>query len=257
MHPRSFSTLVAIVVGLLQVAAARAVTLYDGSLGTSPQAQGWLYLTDPFLGADATTSVGGSYVTLNTTADTSESAGWFNTVHPSSPTLNATAGYTVVFDAQVVNESASAAHRAGFSVIAISSDVSKAIEIGFWEDQVWAYDFSAPTTFTKSESVLLDTTAALQRFQLAILGSSYQLFADNTPILSGTLRDYSPRGLVYTNPNFLFFGDDTSQSASTTRIGYFGVLSTAIPEPGSAAVMLLPAAGGLMVRRRRAAGPRR
>ena len=73
---------------------------------------------------------------MTTTLQISDKAGYF-AKNQLMPQLDRTAGYTVRFTAQVQEELHNNNNRAGFSVIVLSSDL-KGIELGFWEDQVWA-----------------------------------------------------------------------------------------------------------------------
>jgi hypothetical protein len=84
--------------------------------------------------------------------------------------------------------------------------------------------------FTHGESsAALDTTASLINYRLAIQGDSYTLFANNSQILTGALRNYAASGFPYSQPNFAFFGDDTGEADAKVQIGSFNVV--VVPEP--------------------------
>jgi hypothetical protein len=208
----------AAILGLLLVpntrpAKAATVTLYDGALNTgTPDTQDhFSYLTDPFPPQTAASqSFANGATTLTTTLQISDKAGYFAL---SLPQLDRAAGYTVRFTVHVLEEIHNDNDRAGFSVIALSSDL-KGIELGFWEDQVWAQ--SGPD-FTRAETETLDTTAGLTAYELAIHGNSYTLSGGGAT-LSGPLRDYSQKGAPYTLPNFLFLGDDTTSASARIRL---------------------------------------
>lgn len=250
---------------------SHAAVLFDGSSGTRPDQQGFAYGDNPLFTSSATQTAHAGYTTLDTTAVRSEQAGYFSedpifgiVSHPSMPTLDRTAGYTIRMDLKINDEihdltrddnSDGLLDRAGFSIIAISSDIL-GIEVAFFEDRIWAYsdgDGVAADEFTQAESVLFDTTAAMTRYDVAIASGSYDLFADGQPILSGPLRDYSGLGAspnVYALDSFLFFGDNTSGASASVDLGRVEVLDTAIPEPTASMVMLL-GAGALAAARRR------
>ena len=156
------------------------------------------------------------------------------------PTLDRTGGYTVEFDVKVDSESHASNDRAGFSLIALSSD-SKGIELGFWTDQVWAQ--SDNPLFTHAEGAAFDTTQGVVHYQLAVLGDSYELFAGSSLLLGGSLRDYSSFGKPYTYQSFLFLGDDTTSANAKIELARVAVLSSAVPEPGS---IVLASLGGLI-----------
>src|SRR3954462_894820 len=125
------SFLLAFVLAMMLSAVTRADSLlYNGALDTTPGAQGWFYGTDSIL---ATQSAAGGVTTFSTTAANSIRAGYStlnpitNQVLPGMPTLDRAGGYTVQFDVKLDSESHASNDRAGFSLIALSSD-SKGIE---------------------------------------------------------------------------------------------------------------------------------
>ncbi|NJN86001.1 MAG: hypothetical protein HC881_06410 [Leptolyngbyaceae cyanobacterium SL_7_1] len=224
----------------------QSITLYDGSLGTLPSDQG---LT--FLGTGGTQTVVTGGVELNTSGDPLVSAGYFS--NPAlTPVLDRTSGYTISFSAQLINEARTASanknndgkdDRAGFSLIAVSSDGVGAIELGFWGDRVWAQEDGTTqanpaaqpvdgnasddflTLFTQAESVAFNTTA-LVNYDLTVFQNTYSLFANDTLILSGELRDYTAfTGAAdpYQTPNLIFFGDNTTSASATVRLTQVGV----------------------------------
>jgi hypothetical protein len=243
---------------LLAGSGRAEVVLYDGALDTTPDLQGWTYLTLPLVGADASQSASGGRTTLDTTADMSEMAGYFlggPFGDPAlAPVLDRATGYTLSFDLRLDVESHASGDRAGFSLIALGGDLL-GIELGFWADEVWAQDDDP--LFTHDEGAAFDTTAALVRYELRVLGASYTLAADGVPILSGALRDYaafdgSPD--PYEVPNLLFFGDDTSGASARAEIARIGVTTGVVPEPSSLAIL---AVGLGVLALRRAARPRK
>jgi hypothetical protein len=228
-----------VILGLFVLCAAGsapAVVLYDGALNTAPSAQGWRYVTDPLFGASATQSTGGGLVSLDTSAVIDDKAGYFSSFpvlgsHPQMPVLDRAAGYSIDFRARVASETHSSTSRAGFSVIALSSDL-KGVELGFWTNEVWAQADSP--LFTHAEGAAFNTSAALTDYRLDVVGGQYQLSANDTPILTGLLRDYSSFGFPYNTPSFLFFGDDTSSASASLELAR---ISVNIPEPATAALV--------------------
>jgi hypothetical protein len=210
--------------------AATAQTLYNGSLDTLPGAQGWTTL---ILGGSET--VGGGATTLDTTALGNTGRGGYART---DLLLDHTAGYTLQFDLQVLSEAHANDNRAGFSIIVLSSD-NKGIELGFWQNEVWAQSDS-PVLFQHAEGAAFDTTAALTRYDLRLLSSGYilSLNGSSTPLLTGSLRDYSAFGAPYDTPNFLFLGDDTTSARGSVRLARVS-LSAAAPEPAPFALLLI------------------
>ncbi len=226
-------------------AALDASTLYDASLGTTPNQQGWIYLTDPLLGASATQSASGGATTLDTTAVTSDKAGYFGF---GLAALDRSTGCTVSFTLQLTSESHASNDRAGLSLIVLSAD-KLGVELGFWSNQIWAQNVG----FTHGESATFNPATAAVSYDLTIAGSTYSLAAGGTPLLSGAVRDYSAFGAPYNQNNFIFVGDDTSEAAA--KVNLTSVTYSSIPEP--APILLLALALAPMAARfcRRRAAP--
>src|SRR5262245_26857433 len=202
-------------------ASPATTTLYDGALNSTPDQQGFLYLTDPFPPQSASQSFVNGATTL-TSLTNSDKAGYFARA-ALTPQLNRSSGYSVAFKVQLLDEAHANNNRAGFSVIVLSQDL-KGIELGFWKDQIWAQ--SGPQ-FTHAEGAAYDTTAALTTYNLTIVGDSYTL-SSGASILSGPLRDYSSFGWPYTTPNFVFLGDDTTSAGGQIRLALV-TIETSLP----------------------------
>ena len=212
-----------------------AATLYDGSVGNLPSSQSLAYQVNPSPGSAAQTQLGNG-VHLNTTAVTSDMAGYFGIfgVNPVVPVMDRSIGFTVTFDLKLVSESHGNANRAGLSVIALGSD-KKGIELGFWANEIWAQADSP--IFIHGEGTAFDTTSVLLSYDLTISGNSYSLVQGATTLLTGAVRDYSAIGIFpYTQQNFLFVGDDTTSASGSYDFAYMAV--TAVPEPGTLSLVL-------------------
>ena len=230
---------------------AQATILYNGSLGTSPASQG--YLTYGTESPTALFSVGPSSITMDSTASAAFHSGFedYNALltalqNPSMPALDRAAGFSVSVTMRTISETHTSNDRAGFSLIALSSD-HQGVEIAFWAGEVWAQN----TNFTKSatEDALFDTTAALTTYTVAVQGSGYTLSENGNPLFSGALRDYSASGAipnVYALNNFIFFGDDTTSAKGSNEVSNL----TLTPEPGSVIFCAVVAGAGLLRRRR-------
>ncbi|MEL7039049.1 MAG: DUF4347 domain-containing protein, partial [Cyanobacteria bacterium J06592_8] len=191
----------------------------------------------------------GTFTTFDTTLELETYAGYGNytllsddLVNPQFPTLNQDTGYSVNFTARVVSEENAGSDRngddrndrAGFSVTAISNDNTKAIELGFEDNQIWAQEGGTsatdPLLFTQAEGVAFDTTSGLVDYELRIFDDTYTLSADGNSILSGQLRDYTAfenRLDPYELPNFLFFGDNTTSAQAEIELGPVSVTTVA------------------------------
>ena len=228
-----------------------AATLYDGSVGNLPSDQSLAYQVNPSPGSAAQTQLGNG-VRLNTTAATSDMAGYFGIfgVNPVMPVMDRSIGFTVTFDLQLVSESHGNANRSGLSVIALGSD-KKGIELGFWANEIWAQ--ADLQIFTHAEGATFDTISALLRYDLTISGNSYTLMQGASTVLTGAVRDYSAIGFFpYTQQNFLFVGDDTTSASGSYDFAYMAV--TAVPEPGTLSLGLggFGVLAGVAWRKRRA-----
>jgi hypothetical protein len=232
--------------------AQASIPLYDGANAAAPEAQGWLTY-GAFPAASFAVTASGRTV-LDTTAAAAIHAGYSNygaslaAFHTAAfPRLDRTAGFTVALDARLLAEAHTRPDRAGFSVIALASDL-QGIELAFWTDRVWAQS----AVFVHAEEALVDTTAAVRRYELRVQGAGYTLSADGLPLLSGPLRDYSAAGAPYDRPSFLFAGDDTTSAQASVELWLWtldaapscAIDRVAVPDgrPASAAI---PAGSGL------------
>ncbi len=222
MNWRSLTPLV------LATTPALAGLLYDPASGQVPDA----YTPNPWsygqivLSGSASRTVTGGLLQFDTTSGSLRS-GWSST----GGTMDHTSGYALSFGLQVVSETHASNDRAGFSVIALSSDL-QGVELGFWGTEVWAQNVG----FTHGEGTSgFNPSSALISYELTIQGSSYTLAANSTPILTGSLRDYSTAGFPYTTPNFVFIGDNTFSAAANSAVG--AITFSAVPEPNMATVM--------------------
>lgn len=264
MRFRPLLTTLVWLVGMCSVAPGEL--LYDAGLGTTPNQQGWAYLTNPFVGAEATQVVQQGVLALDTRPVIGEQAGYFY----SAATIDlAATAFTLAFLMQQVDGvdvpdsdplAIGERNRGGLSVIVISQDL-RGIELQFQTDHILALD-DRNTAFPIGESVAFDTTSSLQHYQLMLTTTAYQLLANQQPILHGPLRDYGPiappgpAGLVYTAPNLLFLGDNTGRGAALTRLSQISLFT--VPEPGQAVGLAVGwAAWGAWGLRRRRSGHRR
>lgn len=203
----------------------QTTVLYDGHLGGTPDAQGFDFIA---LASSATQNFANGVTTLDTTAVQSDQAGYFA---KDPPDLDRQTGYTVQFTAQILEENHATQHRAGFSLIVLSSDL-QGIELGFWSNEIWAQEGGTDNLFTHAEGVVFDTTAALIDYELHISADEYTLFAAGSEILTGALRDYTAlEGLIdpYEIPNLIFLGDNTSRGQAKANIAYVALQTTTTP----------------------------
>jgi hypothetical protein len=223
---------------LLALCAAPAlcgtITFYDGTeQAVTPNSFSPKYLE--YFAIGGTQAYSGADLATNFTA-TVQGGYLSNLANPNFPILDRAAGYTLSFTVEIVSESHSSANRAGFSVIAVSSDVGSgvlsSIGLGFQDGLIFAQ--SSSPLFTAAESAAFDPVdVGFVDYDLTIFGSGYELFADGSSILSGSLRDYTAfGGLIdpYETANFVFFGDDTTSAQAEINLRRVA-LTTPVPEP--------------------------
>jgi hypothetical protein len=204
------------------------VVLYDGTLGTTPDQQGFSFLSP---GTSATQQYANGATVLDSTADITAQAGYFNL---ETYSLDRLLGFKAQMNIQILEEEHANPDRAGFSIIVLSDDLL-GLELAFWENEIWAQEGgSTPDLFTHAEGVTFDTTADLVSYELAVLDDGYTLSADGVPILTGPLRDYTAfEGFpdVYETPGLFFLGDDTSSGMAKSAISYaaLGIQTEATP----------------------------
>lgn len=149
------------------------------------------------------------------------------------PELNADNGYSIFFDLAVKSLTETNEDRAAFSVIAVSSDVTKGIELDFERDLVFAQSDTVDSSTGFSEFVRAETSTPIitsnsNSYELRVNPFSYELFANGNKVLDGNLRDYEYNTNAtdpnlpfnpYETPNFLFFGDLTDEAAGDITLG--------------------------------------
>jgi hypothetical protein len=237
---------VALVALILSIgSAAPAVVLYDGAAGTAPESQGWLAYQQ--LGGSPSHVTANGKTTLDTTSAMGIQAGYSNynivvPVNPNFPSLSRTDGFVVSVDMKLLSETHASNDRSGVSLIVLSNDL-QGVELAFWNNEVWVQSGS---DFHHAEGAAFNTAVATTRYDVAIHGTGYQVFADGNPILSGNVRNYSAFGLPYTLPNFVFLGDDTTSAQGSFEFSRLAV----VPEP-AACVGVGVVAIGLRRRKRR------
>lgn len=218
------------------------VTLYNGQLGGTPSSQGWLILGN----IGATENASGGVTNLNSISSNNIYAGYSNRnvsvslfplsitpttpVNPSFPTLDRNTGYTLSFTVQILsqaNDGPNGPNRAGFSVIALSSD-RQGIEIGFRNSDIFSQ--SGPS-FTVGEinnsPTIAPLLSALTTYNLNVLGNTYTLTSGATNLLSGSLRDYTAAtgfaSNIYRTADFVFLGDNTTSARANINLSAVSV----------------------------------
>ncbi len=212
-------------------------TLYDPTLGTTPDAQG---ATAVITGATQTLQSGA--VELNSIASTNLKVG-YSWIAPRN--LDTTTGFNLQFTAQVLAEAFNGTQdrnvdgktdRAGFSLSITSNTPAstgfRGLELAFQPGRIWAQDDGALQTapslqadpsnpdrllFTQSEGVSYNTTQATQ-YDLFVQSGEYILSANGQVIMYGRTRGYGVTP-PYNVPNTVFFGDNTTAASTKFQLG--------------------------------------
>jgi PEP-CTERM motif len=253
-----------------------AVTLYDGTLGGTPNSGSYLnFFSIPTL--PAPTFNGSNGVTLNTSFNEGIYAGYSNynasvvsnnvsiggLVNPLFPVLDSAAGYTLSFKMQInsqTNNGPNGPNRAGFSALILDNN-KKGIEIGFRNSDIFAQPDASFNSILPSEQktglggvngILANPTT----YDLTVLGNNYTLSTGGNTLISGLLRDYtSAQGAyapIYNTANFLFLGDDTISAGASVNIQNItlNTNAAAVPEPSSLLGMGLAIGFGATLKRK-------
>lgn len=213
---------------------ASAISLYDPTLGSLPAGQGWSTLGN---GTPGTQALVGALLQVDTTAD---GVGAFGSGRSTPQPLDTLGGLRLQFGLQVLSEQHSSDNRAGFSLLLQGADQAQALELGFWQDQVWALAYQAggaDSGFLRAETASIDTGSTLRQYTLTVQQGRYSLQADGIGLLSGVLRDYPVLGLStlpYGFGSYLFLGDNSSRGESVVRLGAVSLLP--VPEPTTVAL---------------------
>ena len=209
--------------------------LFDASLGTDPEAQGWIFVSNLFDQSKTERFTENGLHSFNTLADISELSGYFGMNHPGIGRLMREHGIKMTFDLQVIEEYSFAENRGGFSIILLTDDLY-GLELVFKQDSIWAYT----SDFIIGEVQPVNTVSDLSVYSISVKDDQYEVFIDGTLTLSGSLRDYSGFGTPYNIPNFIFFGDNTSRAGAHIHLSKI-ILETGkyIPQPIPEKIVLL------------------
>jgi hypothetical protein len=169
---------------------------------------------------------------------TGDGASYFGNALIGAQVLDTAAGFDLSFQLKVVSETHTSFNRAGYSVVVVGSDPTKAVELSFWTGNIWVpdYDANAADRFVHGQDVTFTTTGAFRTYLLSVRDQQYVLSTGGVTLLNGPLQDYTAFGPPYTLSNFLFFGDDSSRGTSATELAL--VTLTAVPEPEPAVLLL-------------------
>lgn len=205
-----------IVIGMLLFPSisGRSQILFDGALGTTPDAQGWSYTALSF---GQITHLATNGVTLLDTSNSAQSvAGWSHAV---SPPLDRLAGFALAFGLKLDSEAHSDTNHAGLSLVILDGQTN-GVEIGFWPSAIFARSDS-PFSSAHAEDSAFITTNDFSNYALVLLANNYVLYANGAVILTGAVREYVASFsflFSYRAPNVIFFGDNSTPASISARL---------------------------------------
>ncbi|MFN6337169.1 MAG: beta strand repeat-containing protein, partial [Cyanobacteriota bacterium] len=217
--------------------------LYDASLPAPPNAQGWLAFGTGSTGTQSPTPNG---ALLDSTAAIWDGAGYSNhnpsggnLMNNAFPALDRGVGFSLDVRLRVITEVHATTNRAGFSMTLLDQGPTpRGIEIGFWNNRIFSQAGGATPFQAIAQSVSGVDTTQTTNYSLRVFDQSYILLANDRPLLTGPLQDYSQTTLSslfpfnpYTKSNFLFLGDNTSSAAAQVELG---TIALGIPLTGGA-----------------------
>ena len=261
---------------------AAPLTLYDGASGVTPDQYtdtdspspwfnfGNVNLFPPNTLATQNVIDNNKFTTLDSTQANSIYAGYSNynpfTTPPSQvnsgfPILDRNAGYQLTFTVRInsqTNDGDNKDFRAGFSVIALSSD-KQGIEIGFRNTDIFSQNNSSFNSIGEQVDGVESLLSNLTTYDLDVAGDSYTFSSGSTTLLSGLLRDYtSAVGFgtdVYRTPNFIFLGDNTTSARANIDLSSVSLTTNTAEVPfensETISIGVLAVAGGFNYWRRK------
>lgn len=229
-------------ISLLTAVAANAMLLYDADLDTLPSAQGW---TNGGLSG----SVNGGVYHFDTTPDFIVRGGNLRVL--GDGTLDTAFGFEFGLGLGILAENhGSNANRAGFSFLFVGDSAAHALEVAFWEDEIWVYALGPDFIHGAGAAA---STSGQHDYRIRVQAHQFKLFQDHNLLLSGPMVDYRPaitslERLVYGIPNLVFVGDDTRSASAGIELSYVSL--SAVPLP-AAWLLFAPAAAALFAGCRR------
>ncbi len=252
-------------------AAAFSVSLYDGSTSQLPETQGYLkpgaINVSPTIntidnGVQVDTDIGGGtgYFGYSNYEPNPLNSSELFLVNNAFPSLNQNNGYSIFFDVAVNTTTNNSDDRGSFTILAISSNL-KGIELDFDGDRIFAQsdivpDGSIVSEFKRAETAAFTITNNTS-YELKIDNAGYELFANDSSLLSGNLRDYE-YDITATDPvlpfnpyeteSFLFVGDLTDQASGEFTLSSASV-ATSVPFNVSPTLGLIISGTGLLLKK--------
>ena len=223
--------------------AGSRILLYDASRSSLPDTQGWLAFGT---GGSGSQSLSGTGTLLTSNATILDGAGYSNfdrfsgnLVNSTFPALDRSVGFSLDVQLRLVSESHLSGNRAGFSLTLLDQgSTPRGIEIGFWSNSIFSQAGGATPFQSIAQVVNGVDTSPTTNYSLRIFDQSYTLLANNRPLLSGPLQDYSQAILSslfpfnpYSKANFLFLGDNSSSASAQVELGS---IALGMPLAGSA-----------------------
>jgi len=193
--------------------------IYDASLGTLPDAQGFNFVDT---GGSPTPTVAGGILHQGLTS-TPGLQYWVSTAHPGN-FLN---GFTMEANLQVISSTHGNPSRFGYYLDAGDS-LGREFSMGFSSSGIAVNTDGTGSDTQGIPFTSFNTTNGFHDYKLVVSGGTGSLFIDSVFVASTPVNNTFPD-----TPNQVFFGDGSMNENSETNLKAFSYSFSAIPEPGS------------------------
>jgi hypothetical protein len=227
-------------------AAEQTFRTYDAALGTLPEQQGWTFAQSG--GSPPAPTVSGGFLNQGPTS-TPGTQVWSDTLNLTQYAPRDFTQGTFVLTARLDVLSSSffndgSLRRAGY-YFSVSDALGRYFYLAVAGDRVWLdRDPNAPSG---GPAAVLFNTTGVHDYELRIDATGARTFIDGNLVTSAALGAGGQQAA-----NTVIFGDLSVLGASQTRLANVQYTAVAVPEPGTAAHLLLPLTGlfGACIRRR-------
>lgn len=217
--------------------------LFDGNLGTTPDAQGWFFSQNTSAQLNTQVANPGGFTRYDTTGTYTNTINYASynrttlaTVHPAYNDLSfdRMAGYEYYIKAQVQSLDYNYLNYTAFQIMILSQD-RYGMSFMFYEDSIRAFYFNGSTAVWRESSNVHNPTE-LTDYRISISGSEYALYVNDStiPLINGQLAYIAYSGFA---SNSFYIGDGTGAGSGVVDIyeisTSLGESPVMVPEPAT------------------------